>query len=527
MLARLTVLASGSILALVATALAPAAAQPRTPRPLPLADRAAGPAQVPYKAPPGAGGGTWTPLVHGFPGGTPDTPLQLTDGSVLVHDFCTADWYKLTPDANGDYVNGTWTQIASMPDNYDPGYFASQILADGRMIINGGEYDNGCNAHWTNKGAIYDPQTNKWKPVATPANVRNIGDAQAAVLPDGGYMLANAITTQEIIGTFNASGVPTWTTTGAGKKDRNDEEGWTLIPGGRILTVDASRNLTGTVNKTELYDIATGSWTDGEDTPNILVDKDSSEIGPAVLIPNGKVFQVGGTPGCKSGCAGHTAVYDSLTDHWAAGPDIPKLGKDVGDSSDGPSVLLPNGFVLIETSPIFKKPSHFFEYNGTKLSRVSEPADAPKSSSYEGRLMSLPTGQVLWTTFSGDVEVYTTTYKTKADWAPTIAKAPRKLVRGHANYVVSGTRFNGMTQGNGYGDDAQSYTNYPLVRITNTASGHVCYARTHDHSTMGINQAGDPTSTRFDVPSSCEVGASKLVVIANGMASPPVNATVS
>jgi hypothetical protein len=362
--------------------------------------------------------------------------------------------------------------------------------------------------------------------VKVPANIKNIGDAQSVVLPDGGYMLANAITSQEVIGTFNAAGVPTWTPTGTGKKDRNDEEGFNLIPGNEVFTVDATRGLGTTFNKTEIYDIATGAWTDGDDTPNVLVDPNSSEIGPAVLIPTGDLFQLGGTP-CDSSCPGHSAVYHSLTGTWTKGPDVPKVGGQPGDSSDGPAALLPNGNVLVQTSPIFAAPSHFFEYNGSKLIRVSEPAQAPDMSSYEGRMMPLPTGQVFWTSDQGDIEVYTTSYPVNPDWAPTIAKSPKKLVRGHAGYAISGTRFNGMTQGAGYGDDAQSYTNYPLVRITNKGTGHVCYARTHDHSTMGINEAGDPTSTKFDVPSSCETGASTVEVVANGMASPKANATVS
>jgi hypothetical protein len=44
---------------------------------------------------------------------------------------------------------------------------------------------------------------------------------------------------------------------------------------------------------------------------------------------------------------------------------------------------------------------------------------------------------------------------------------------------------------------------------------------------MGINAPGDPTSTKFDVPASCDKGAGVLQVIANGMASPTVAVTVS
>jgi hypothetical protein len=54
------------------------------------------------------------------------------------------------------------------------------------------------------------------------------------------------------------------------------------------------------------------------------------------------------------------------------------------------------------------------------------------------------------------------------------------------SYVVSGHLFNGLSQGAAYGDDAQSATNYPLVRITNLGTGHVFYSRTHDHSSMAV-----------------------------------------
>ena len=46
-----------------------------------------------------------------------------------------------------------------------------------------------------------------------------------------------------------------------------------------------------------------------------------------------------------------------------------------------------------------------------------------------------------------------------------------------------------------------TYTNYPLVRITNNNTGHVFYARTHDHSSMGVATGNMAVSTNFDVPS--------------------------
>src|SRR3954447_9981076 len=65
---------------------------------------------------------TWTPLTHTAPIGA-GTSLLLTDGTVLVHQSCSSVWYRLTPDATGSYINGTWSAIASLPAGYAPLYY--------------------------------------------------------------------------------------------------------------------------------------------------------------------------------------------------------------------------------------------------------------------------------------------------------------------------------------------------------------------------------------------------------------------
>jgi len=137
----------------------------------------------------------WTPLTNPPPFGTPGTMLLESDGTVLVHDEPdnnvtggSNEWWKLTPAPDGSYIDGTWSQIASMSAAYSPLYFASAILPDGRMIVEGGEYI-GENAVWSNEGAIYNPVTNSWRSVAPPRGWTNMGDAASDVLPDGTFML--------------------------------------------------------------------------------------------------------------------------------------------------------------------------------------------------------------------------------------------------------------------------------------------------------------------------------------------------
>src|SRR5512133_3768862 len=165
----------------------------------------------------------------------PGNPILLPDGTVMLQDDGCQDWWKLTPDAFGSYVNGTWTQLASTPAGYSPLYHSSAVLPDGRVVIEGGEY-NFLQPVWSNLGAIYNPLTNIWTMVNPPAGWRTIGDAQAVILANGTFMQANCCTTEAAL--LNATTLA-WTPTGSGKFDVYDEEGWTLLPNRRVLTVDA------------------------------------------------------------------------------------------------------------------------------------------------------------------------------------------------------------------------------------------------------------------------------------------------
>jgi hypothetical protein len=453
----------------------------------------------------------------------PGNPILLTDGTVMVQDNGCQDWWKLTPDEFGSYVNGTWTQLASLPDGYSPLYHSSAVLPDGRVIIEGGEY-NFLIFALTDKGAIYDPLADTWTPVAPPPFFGGtIGDAQSVVLFDGTYMQANCCTDQAAL--LNANTL-TWTRTGRNKFDINFEEGWTLLPNKKVLTVNT---YIGRYDPTgmnfELYNPASGKWTSpGGGTGVQLWDSAANcggqifasfEVGPAVLRPDGTVFATG----VNTCGAGHTAIYNSNTGVWAPGPDFP----DSLDIADGPAALEPNGNVLMMASPIYNAPSTFFEWDGADLMEISPAPNASNDPSFYGNMLVLPTGQILFTDFFF-VSVYDPPGTCNPAWAPRIQSAPTQVTPS-GSYVISGHGFNGMSQGAAYGDDQQSATNYPLVRITNNATGHVFYSRTHDHSKMAVAFNG-LVSTHFDVPANQELGPSQLVVVANGIPSAPIAVTV-
>jgi hypothetical protein len=452
---------------------------------------------------------TWTPLTN-QPTFSASTAFILTDGTVMVQDTGAQDWWALTPDANGSYLNGTWSQLASLPAGYSPLYYASTVLPDGRLVIIGGEYNFGSPV-WTTLGALYNPKTNRWKTLGHPSGWTTVGDAQSVILANGTMMAANCCTTDEAL--LNAKTL-TWTSTGTGKADINDEEGWTLLPSGEVLTVDANNGNT----NSEIYNPANGSWSSAGSTIVQLTDPGSHELGPAVLRPDGTVLYTGAT--------GHNAVFNSVTSIWSKAPDFPKVGLQQLDIADGPAALLPDGNVLCMTSPgVFNPGVHFFEWNGTSFTAVAKTPNSPSDTSYYGRMLVLPTGQILLTDGSSDVELYTSTGSPNPAWAPTITHVPATLTHGKTA-TLKGTQLNGLSQGAAYGDDAQAASNYPLVRITNTATGHVFYARTHNHTSMGVATGSLIVTTHFDVPAGIDLGASHLVVVANGIASNPVSVVI-
>src|SRR5712691_10174874 len=99
-------------------------------------------------------------LVHQPPNGA-FLSFLLTDGTVMCQGNGSSDWWKLTPDISGSYLNGTLSPLATLPAGYVPDDFASAVLADGRVVIEGGEYNNG-QFTLTNLGAVYNPIANTW-----------------------------------------------------------------------------------------------------------------------------------------------------------------------------------------------------------------------------------------------------------------------------------------------------------------------------------------------------------------------------
>ena len=464
--------------------------------------------------------GTWKKLGNS-PNFDASTMLLLTDGLVMCQQSGGVNWSSLTPDANGDYVNGTWTPLAPMINTRL--YYASAVLRDGRVIVCGGEYSNagvsggGNQQNETNRCEIYNPITNSWTAVASPAGWTNMGDAPSCLLPDGRLLVGyyNGTKTaiyDPVMGTWSA---------GPDKGDSGSEETWTLLGDETVLAVQCSNR-----PWSEKYVAASNQWVTAGQLPVDLVEAASIEIGPAVLLPDGRVFCVGAT--------GHTALYTppliaNQPGAWKAGPDFPSINGQTIGAKDAPCCLMPNGKVLLVGGPVdgqagsYLAPTYFFEFDGIHFTQVTAPNNTPNMPNvpYQGRMMLLPTGQVLFTAETNDVYCYTPDGAPDGAWHPAITGVSNFINAGYS-YTLFGRQLNGLSQAVAYGDDCTCATNYPIVRIRHVKSGKIFYCRTFDHSTMGVATGTTVQSTNFKVAPNLPKGAIEITVVANGIPSAPV-----
>ena len=259
-------------------------------------------------AKPPSGIGTWTPITHQAP--VPlGNPIMLTDGTIMAvaKNGCSGTWYRFTPDLTSGfnaYANGTWSVMGKQPPaGYAPRFFGSAVLADERVIIEGGEYNTdgkgGCVNTDTTLGAIYDPVANSWTKVNPPSGWTKIGDGGGIVLPNGTYMQTPCCGDGAQAALLNPANLG-WTSTGTGKFDAYKEESIALLVDDRVLTIDSYLERLRTVRHgqrgVQLHHRCveqSGEYHHQQDDCDHLK---TYEIGPLVINPWGSAFSFRGSP---------------------------------------------------------------------------------------------------------------------------------------------------------------------------------------------------------------------------------------
>lgn len=457
--------------------------------------------------------GVWTQLTNQMPAGGCGAMMLLTDGTVLVQGpDVTNVWFKLSPDNAGNYINGTWTQAASM--NLQRLFFGSNVLPSGKVFVLGGEYSGASGAqNITNTGEIYDPDTNTWSSIPDFPQLE-FGDDPTVVLPNGkilcGYIFDNSTYL------FDPNTL-TWSQTGPKLRgDRSDEETWLLLPGGRILSYDVFSSTSLQQGRSQIYNTQTGRWTDAGILPAILSDSTFGfELGPGGLLPDGRVILFGAN--------NKSAIYTPATNSWVAGPSLPaKMGAD-----DAPGCMLPNGhfLVLADTSvPIFSPPTRIFDFDYTTNSLTDvTPTTGPSallasSDAFPFRLVMLPNGHMLLGhRDTGLVYDYQPDGAPLPAWQPTIVSAVKSGTSTSTTYTLTGTQLTGISEGGCYGDDVEMSTNYPIVKLK-SSKGVVTYPKTTNW-TPGVATGSLRTTCQFTLPKNFPNDTYQLSVSANGISS--------
>jgi hypothetical protein len=470
--------------------------------------------------------GTWTALANSAPGGV-ETMLLLSDGTVMAQNGGGTDWYKLTPDSGGHYINGTWSTLASM--HYSRLYYSSDVLKDGRVFVAGAEYGTG-----TTNAEIYDPVGNSWSIVSIPAGIINknnginssggntegfvdsdsviLNNGKVLILPNGTSSFGEMVIYDPVANTWSSSDL---------YRGNNEDEACTVkLPDDSILLVDSG----GTTS--ERYIPSSNTWVNDATVPVTLYDPYGTEQGPAFLLPNGKTFFIGSAP--------HTALYtpsgSTSPGTSAAGPSLGSLG-----APDAPAAMMFNGKILCALSPtpynltgtnyVFTTPSYFYEYDYSSgsigaFTQIHAPGGGftRNQVTYNDRMLDLPDGTVLFTDGGSQLYVYQPDGSPIASGKPTIYGVTWNT---DGSLHLTGTLFNGISQGASYGDDAQMDSNYPLVRFT--SGGNVYYGRTYNWSSTSVMTGGNIVSTDVSVPVTLPAGFYNLQVVANGIASDPVS----
>ncbi len=454
---------------------------------------------------PASAGGTWAALAHPPPSGL-NNALVLSDGSIICGDGGSA-WYRLTPENHGSYVNGTWTALAST--HYTRLFFSSDILTNGNLYVAGGEYGTG-----RSHAELYDSVRNFWKDIPQPASDPAYSDAVSKILPNGNVLQG---TTGGNVWIYNTA----LNTITAGATARNQNEAcWVKLPNDGVLTIDAFGS------QSEHYVPSQNTWINDGNVPEDLYGF-GGELGAGFLLPNGNVFYIGGNT--------HTAIYTpgstpTVAGTWVAGPEM-VFGTNALGAVDAPSAMMVNGKILCALGPTngFNGPTTFFEYD--YLANAFTQVNAPTGTNLNNApfvtfMLDLPDGNVLYISGQGSTKLYVYT----PDGSPLPAGQPvinSITENADGSYHLIGTGLNGLSGGAAYGDDWQMDSNYPLVRMTNNATGLVYYARTFGWNSTSVMTGSRIVTTEFALPPTLPAGTYSLTVVGNGNPSAPYTFTYS
>jgi Kelch motif/Galactose oxidase, central domain len=211
--------------------------------------------------------------------------------------------------AAGGTLSGTWSAAGSMTS--PRAIHQATLLADGRVLVTGGLDQTGATL---SSADLYDPVTNSWSAAASMTTPRSrhvavlLGDGR--VLVAGGRNRGNSLGSAELYDPASNS----WTATESMATPRDNFAAVRLADGRVLVAGGIDTNVAPFItNAAELYDPATGSWTQ---TGHMLNPRFGESM---MLLSDGRVLVAGGSlPGGDTVPTRTAEIYDPASGRWSA-----------------------------------------------------------------------------------------------------------------------------------------------------------------------------------------------------------------
>lgn len=290
-------------------------------------------------------------------------------------------------------ATGHWTSAGNLPaaSSWYGRHDGAVTLADGKILVAGGA--DGASAA-LGAAAIFDPAPKTWTATGALQTPRRLHTT--TVLADGKVLVAGGISGSA---QFPAPGLAsaelfdpatgTWTATGALHQARWGHsavplaDGTVLVAGGTTIRSGQSVRA---LRSAEIYDPATGTWTDAAP----MTDARSGH--PAVVLGNGRVLVAGGTaPVSRDGDAAlaFCELYNADTGAWTPTGDL------LTARGDHQATLLSPTTVLVTGGTTGEDPLATAELFNQTAGTWSAVPDLPGGGRTQHRAVPLGAGRVL------------------------------------------------------------------------------------------------------------------------------------
>ena len=268
---------------------------------------------------------------------------RLASGKVLVtggFDLSVAsEEFGLATAEVFDPATNMWSPAAPMQTRRV--FPAFVVLADGRVLVAGGQHSAGAVMHAT--AEIYDPVANVWSPAASMSIPRV--SATATLLGDGRVLVAGGGTpydAENVLFTVAATAEiydpqsNTWTPAGAMSVPHAEHRALRLTDG-RVIVIAGSTVLPSepthpvATAAVDIFNPATNSWSLGASLPASRYNFVTATLGDGRILLAGN-----GIPNPRE-----ALIYDPVGDAWSFAPDM-KTPRGLGAA-----VSLPDGRALV------------------------------------------------------------------------------------------------------------------------------------------------------------------------------------